>query len=139
MCLTQPWDGLGGHKNSARLQPCGTKGKGARNEKSLAPIIYYSGIVTNRFLLTFEKIFLPAQGNVRFVRFVRYIMLPWICTSCPRQGDFLYITGGDGMSEAIVWIQTPKSCTECQYYDSIKKRCSLSRCRYPARRGGNTR
>lgn len=24
-CLTPPWDGSGGHKNSARLQPCGTK------------------------------------------------------------------------------------------------------------------
>ena len=33
---TPPWDGSGGHKNSARLQPCGTKGKGARNEDLLS-------------------------------------------------------------------------------------------------------
>lgn len=39
------------------------------------------------------------------------------------------------MSEAIVWIQTPKSCTECQYYDSTKKRCGVKECPYPARRG----
>ena len=36
--LQAPWDGLGGHKNSARLQPCGTKGK-EREMRNLLPLL----------------------------------------------------------------------------------------------------
>ena len=39
MCLTPPWDGLGGHKNSARLQPCGTKEKEREMRNLFPPII----------------------------------------------------------------------------------------------------
>ena len=40
MCLTPPWDGSGGHKNSARLQPCGTKEK-EREMRNLLPLLYH--------------------------------------------------------------------------------------------------
>ena len=37
---TPPWDGSGGHKNSARLQPCGIKGK-EREMRNLFLLLYH--------------------------------------------------------------------------------------------------
>lgn len=33
----------------------------------------------------------------------------------------------------IKWISTPKTCKDCEHYDSTKKQCKLKKCKYPAR------
>lgn len=36
-------------------------------------------------------------------------------------------------SMEIKWISTPKTCKDCEHYDSTKKQCKLKKCKYPAR------
>lgn len=38
------------------------------------------------------------------------------------------------MKQCVKWIETPKTCKECKYYDRNRKRCGVKVCRYPARR-----